>query len=70
MADKSKPPKELRGIELDDPCPFCGGKLAATLDANDDPDGIVHSLPWCEKFEKLTPEQYIIEREAKLGRRN
>lgn len=62
-------PKQFEGVELD-PCPFCGGALGATLDERGEPDGLVHAMPMCDKFLKLTPEQFLAEREVKLGRGN
>ncbi len=50
--------EKLEGLDLEE-CPFCGGKLGATLDKNGRPDGLVHEIPFCEKFDKLDVIEFI-----------
>lgn len=42
----------VKGDALGD-CPFCGGEIAFSRDEGGTPDGMVHSIPMCEKFETM-----------------
>lgn len=50
------------------PCPFCGAAVAVDL-AN---AGVIHGLPMCERFRRLSPVDFMtamrVEREARLER--
>lgn len=36
-------------------CPFCNGRIAATLD----PPAALHSLPYCAEFTRLDAEKFL-----------
>lgn len=44
-------------VELELACP-CGGK-AYVIREDERGDGLLHTLPMCEEFEKLEPEDYL-----------
>lgn len=41
-------------------CPFCGGTIAAALGEDRRPNGIIHSLPFCERFDRLPADEFIV----------
>ena len=42
---------------LDFDCPFCGGKVSMS----NHPAALAHTMPMCEKFDKLEPADFIRE---------
>lgn len=50
-------PEEKIALEL--ACP-CGGKAMVTSDpVTDEPASLIHTLPMCEQYEKLEPDEYL-----------
>jgi len=51
------------------PCPFCGLLLSESIDPKTDKtDGIIHGLPMCEKFNSMTPDEFISAVAKALGK--
>ena len=50
--------KTITGTDLGG-CPFCGGKIGASIDAAGSPDGVLHTMPLCETFTALEPQDFI-----------
>jgi len=40
-------------------CPFCGKQSAAGMEIADGRPGVVHSLPMCQNFRRLSPQAYM-----------
>lgn len=51
-------------------CPFCGGEISISLDVENKPDGALHTLPVCKKFEEIDDAlEFIIEVRRELERK-
>jgi hypothetical protein len=48
---------------LPDPCPFCGGEVAADVDSL----SLIHSMPPCETFVRLDILDFAIAMRRALG---
>lgn len=57
--------ERVKGFVLP-PCPFCGKTVAYTRDDNGEPNGLLHALPMCEKFEQLDPLDFVREARNKM----
>jgi hypothetical protein len=44
----------LKGEDLGR-CPFCGGSIAAS----DDPPAVMHAMPICDRYIRLSPGDYL-----------
>jgi len=53
------------GEELPTACPFCGGKLAVSLE----PPSVLHALPPCREFMRDEPPQVFLKRVRKALKR-
>lgn len=54
MSDEEFEAKELCN------CPFCGMAIFESISPDDGRiDGLIHSMPMCEKFEKMEPDEFI-----------
>lgn len=40
-------------------CPFCGGDIAASLRPGGGHDGVLHSMPMCERFKREEPDVFL-----------
>lgn len=40
-------------------CPFCGGDIAASLRPGGGHDGVLHSMPMCERFKSEEPDVFL-----------
>jgi hypothetical protein len=52
------------------PCPFCGGRLAYTVDADGRPDGLLHSLPTCNRYDDLEIDEFMHQANVARGLHN
>jgi len=42
-------------------CPFCGMAVFESLSPEDGHiDGLIHSMPMCEKFNEMEPDDFIV----------
>ena len=48
----------VNGGTLDTRCP-CGGEVGFTTDKAGHPDGVTHTVPWCDAFNKLGPIEFL-----------
>lgn len=52
-------------------CPFCGKSIGFTRNEHGVPDGVVHEVPYCDKFITLDPIEFMVavrrEREEAQG---
>ncbi len=39
-------------------CPECGAGVAATIDGNGMPDGIIHEMPTCHAFDSREAQEF------------
>lgn len=50
-------------------CPFCSGTISADDGKETGTMGVVHTMPMCERFEKLEPDRFLAVVNAELLRR-
>jgi hypothetical protein len=52
--------ESVEGHELSAPCVACGEQIAYTIDADGNPDGLIHAMPFCDRFLMLdcTPDAF------------
>ena len=57
----NQPPEDKKGLgEYICDCPFCGKSVYKALDPKTlETVGVMHTLPMCEQFNKLSPEAFI-----------